>query len=481
MVRSYLVTGHRAIASGSVDSSREPGEHACSARLDDGRPRTFRRGLEPAPPPHRNGASMNERVFGVASAYIERNAEALVATWIEWVKARVQTTTVTALPERALRNHVPPVLQSLARYLVNPIELAREELLGHLRLHGQIRRDQGYSLEEVLAEFDGLADLVTRGVNREVSRVAGDSDMDAVLELTKRLATGLRSISFITVGTYNAFDQERANAMSEGLEEFARAVAHELRNPINTLALGMHVLRERTADTDDLASHMTVMDAAIRRASSLIDTVHTLAVAEGARAGSRLALLKEALVRTLDDFAEEAKTAGVELRVEGTLPDVRVEAILLYIVLANVIGNAVKYHDPAKKKRQARISAKLIAEEHDSGFCEIRIADNGIGIPAEMLSRVFQKGFRAHPDHAQGTGLGLYMVQQAVTTRGGSIRLESDDRKGTTVTVRMRCLESESGALSADRFSVRRFVRESMAEANAEKPLLPDEQESAKG
>jgi signal transduction histidine kinase len=238
------------------------------------------------------------------------------------------------------------VLQSLARYLVNPIELAREELLGHLRLHGQIRRDQGYSLEEVLAEFDGLADLVTRGVYREIALHVKEPALDDVLELTKRLATGLRSISFITVGTYNAFDQERANSMSEGLEEFARAVAHELRSPINTLALGLHLMRGREPSVEDLDSHMSVMDAAVKRASALIDTVHTLAVAEGARAGSRLALLKEALLRITDDFADEAKTAGVELRVDGAIPEVRIEAILLYIVLANIVGNAVKYHDP---------------------------------------------------------------------------------------------------------------------------------------
>jgi signal transduction histidine kinase len=420
---------------------------------------------------------MSEEIFGAASAYIERNAEALVATWIEWVKARVQTTTITALPERALRNHVPPVLQSLARYLVNPIELAREELLGHLRLHGQIRRDQGYSLEEVLAEFDGLADLVTRGVYREIALHVKEPALDDVLELTKRLATGLRSISFITVGTYNAFDQERANSMSEGLEEFARAVAHELRSPINTLALGLHLMRGREPSVEDLDSHMSVMDAAVKRASALIDTVHTLAVAEGARAGSRLALLKEALLRITDDFADEAKTAGVELRVDGAIPEVRIEAILLYIVLANIVGNAVKYHDPEKKKRWARITVKLIEEEHDSGFCEIKVADNGIGIPTELQSRVFQKGFRAHPDHAQGTGLGLHIVQQAVTTRGGTVRLESDDKKGTAVTVRMRCLEGDAGALSAERFSVRRFVRESRSEASEQRSAkLPDDQ-----
>ena len=92
----------------------------------------------------------DQHATSVAADYLEDNAEALVATWIEWVKNRVQTTTISALPERALRNHIPPVLRSLAQFLRNPVALARQDLLNHLRLHGQIRRDQGYALEEVL-------------------------------------------------------------------------------------------------------------------------------------------------------------------------------------------------------------------------------------------------------------------------------------------------------------------------------------------
>ena len=87
----------------------------------------------------------------LAAQYLSDNADRLVDEWIDWVRSRVETETVQALPERALRNHIPPVLKSLAGYLAKPLELARGELLANLRLHGQIRRDQGYSLAEVLA------------------------------------------------------------------------------------------------------------------------------------------------------------------------------------------------------------------------------------------------------------------------------------------------------------------------------------------
>jgi hypothetical protein len=163
----------------------------------------------------------------VAADYVERNAEALVASWIDWVRERVPTRGGTARPERALRNHIPPVLLSLSRYLRDPVELARQELLGHLRLHGQIRRDQGYSLQAVLAEFDGLADLVTRGVNRVLEEHVPDPTPQEMLDVATRLARGLRSVSFIAVGTYNESDEQRAHAISTSLEEFARTITHE--------------------------------------------------------------------------------------------------------------------------------------------------------------------------------------------------------------------------------------------------------------
>lgn len=418
---------------------------------------------------------MSTRACTVAAEYIERNAEALVASWILWLRDRVDTSTVNALPERALRNHVPPVLASLARFLHNPLELAREELYGHLRLHGQIRRDQGYSLTEVLGEFEGLADLVTRGVTRALETDAADAPATDHLEAATRLATGLRAISIATVGTFSASDEERANELAGSLEEFARAVSHEFRNPLNTLSLTVQLLRKGTVPADSLDDHLSIMEGAVARATALMDTVHTLAVAEGARAGGRLALLEDAVRRVVADFADDAHAAKVAVEVEHPLPAVRIEGMPLYIVLANVIGNAIKYHDRQKPHRWVRVSASVIEEEHDSGFCEVRIEDNGIGIPSELLPRVMQKGFRAHPEHAQGTGLGLHIAHRTATTRGGSIEIESEEGQRTNVVVRLRCLAADDDA--ACHLSIRRLIRDTVLPAltGSEPAALPDD------
>lgn len=204
-----------------------------------------------------------------AARYVEENAENLVVEWIEWVQARVQTTASSALPDRALRNHVPPVLQSLARYIRSPAELARKELLGHLRLHGQIRRDQGYGLREVLAEFDGLAAIVTNGVNRVIEEALENGEPAEALDVATRLATGLRSVSFIAMGSFDASDQERSRSTnhlisvgSGKLEDFASTLAHELRGPLQTMTMGLMLLKENCEGQDDTVRQIEVLATA---------------------------------------------------------------------------------------------------------------------------------------------------------------------------------------------------------------------------
>lgn len=394
----------------------------------------------------------------IAADYLENSADALVETWIDWVRERIATDTISALPERALRNHIPPILVNLAHYLREPIELARSEMLSNLRLHGQIRRDQGYSLEEVLAEFGGLAEVVTESVMQELLAREHQFETEDLLGTAKRLASGLRSISYIAMGTYARSDAERANQMAENLEHLTRAIMHEMRNPLNAISLGLEVVADADKENKN-AKQLDVMRVAVKRCKYLLDTMRVLTVAENARAGENMVDLADAVSRIVKEFERSAKSAEVEI-VVGDLPDMRVEAILLYIILANVISNSIKYADHDKSDRTVSINASYLAEKHDSGFCQMVIKDNGIGIPDEFVPRVMQKGFRGHPDYADGTGIGLYLVQQSVSARGGDIQIESDEGKGTTVTVKMRCLNPTSDAITADTFRVDHLMGE---------------------
>ena len=99
-------------------------------------------------------AVSNESLEDFVARRLEERAEELVQDWIDWILGQIDHPVVQALPRWAIRNHIPPVLLSLAKFVRTPSFALREEMLGHLRLHGQIRRDQGYGLRELLAKFD---------------------------------------------------------------------------------------------------------------------------------------------------------------------------------------------------------------------------------------------------------------------------------------------------------------------------------------
>lgn len=380
----------------------------------------------------------------LASDYLKTEADALVAEWIAWCRNRIQTSAVASLPIKALENHIPPVVQSLSRFVANPVEALRTELIGHLRMHGQIRRDQGYALEEVIAEFDGLATIITRRLQQVMLDNVDCVQLGEVLEVFARLGIGLRSISHVVMNTFNEFENEKRQLIARHLEEFARAVCHELRTPLSVIKMSSHAIRQDLEGNAHGLDHLEMIETAVTRNLAMLDTIRMLAIAEGAWAGDRRIALEVAIENVFREFADLSHEKGVVMTINGDIPDVKLESILAYIVLVNLIGNALKYADEQKQERWLKVSADTVPEENDSGFCEIKVEDNGIGIPEEQLPRILQKGFRAHPEVAFGTGMGLFIVQQTLIDRGGSVEIDSVEGDGTSVKVLARCLSIDS-------------------------------------
>lgn len=123
-------------------------------------------------------------------------------------------------------------------------------------------------------------------------------------------------------------------------------------------------------------------------------------------------------------------------------------------VLSNVIGNAIK-HGKANK-------VDIIVEEKDN-FCDIRIADNGAGIPDEIKEEIFEEGYTGS---GSGSGLGLYIVRKTIERYGGSIEVEDNHPKGTTFILRLQVAPDYSG------------VRSSLGIPPSEKPRYKSEEKT---
>jgi two-component system phosphate regulon sensor histidine kinase PhoR len=106
----------------------------------------------------------------------------------------------------------------------------------------------------------------------------------------------------------------------------------------------------------------------------------------------------------------------------------------------NLLSNAIKYSDERKPERFVEIAARTVA----NGECEVSVRDNGVGIPADRIDRIFRRFARAHTDQPaletiSGVGLGLAIVDDCVEAMQGTIRVASQAGAGTEFTLTLPC------------------------------------------
>ncbi|HZR23779.1 MAG TPA: ATP-binding protein [Vicinamibacterales bacterium] len=215
-------------------------------------------------------------------------------------------------------------------------------------------------------------------------------------------------------------------------DDFIAAASHELRNPLNALQLQLVGLR-RAAQRDPGSLASSAMSARFERTEEqvvrLIRLVDTLLDVSRIKAG-RLDLEYDAidLVDVARQVVQQFESTGASIRL--SCPDAivgRWDRMRLEQVLLNLISNAVKYGDGQPVDIQLSLA---------DGQARIDVADRGVGIPREMIPRLFARFERLTPDRRRGGfGLGLWITRQIVNAFGGWIDVQSVVGQGSTFTV----------------------------------------------
>jgi signal transduction histidine kinase len=231
-------------------------------------------------------------------------------------------------------------------------------------------------------------------------------------------------------------DVSALRELADAKDRFLRIASHELRSPITSLRATIGLLgMDPTAITDE-ARRVTLLARTNRQVDRLIKLVEQLL--DSARLGvSEVPLqLTEgelvALCREAIDLAPLSAT-GHRVQLEAAAP-VRGRWDLLRVeqVLTNLINNAVRYSPPG--------STITVRIRGDEARAVVDVLDQGIGIPAEQLDRVFTPFFRgsnATALHRGGLGLGLHITSEIVRRHGGRISVTSRPGEGSTFTVEL--------------------------------------------
>ena len=231
--------------------------------------------------------------------------------------------------------------------------------------------------------------------------------------------------------------------------EFVANVSHELKTPLAVIKSYTETLMGVSEDAETLQKFMEMIVSEVDIMDRLIKDLLYLARVDftGSDIKTSESDLPSLVRMSIKKLGLEANKKSLslnqmfadDLRISMEMDRDRIEQVIL-----NILGNAIKYTE-----EKGRVDVDIISGQN---CVQIVITDNGIGIPEEDLSRVFERFFRvdkARTEKSGGTGLGLAISKQIVDAHNGTINLESKYGRGTTVTISLPSgkMRSASGTL----------------------------------
>jgi signal transduction histidine kinase len=225
---------------------------------------------------------------------------------------------------------------------------------------------------------------------------------------------------------------ERLRDLDQAKTQFLSVVAHELRTPLTALQGLSELLLERALPPERTTRFLRHIHGEAERLGRIVTELLDLSRIETGR-GLDLkpeeVNLAAMIERNIDLFATEHRGHHFECDLSAPLPPLSADRDALDRMLKNLLSNAVKYSPMGGR---VAVAAGLAIDR--PGMVELSVEDDGVGISAKDLPRIFERYVRIpNPETAaaRGLGLGLCMVQALAEAHGGSVEVESLPGKGS--------------------------------------------------
>lgn len=229
---------------------------------------------------------------------------------------------------------------------------------------------------------------------------------------------------------------KRTKVLDDSREEFVSNVSHELKTPLTSMkVLADSLLMQEEVPNELYREFMQDIGEEIERENKIINDLLALVKMTRTAADVNIAtmdinVLLELIMKRLSPIAQRANIELVYESMRKVTADV--DEVKLTLALTNLIENAIKYNN-----ENGWVKVVLDA---DHQYFTVTISDSGIGIPQESLEHIYERFYRVDKSHSReigGTGLGLAITRNAVLMHKGTIKVESEEGKGTTFTVRI--------------------------------------------
>ncbi|MGE5849966.1 MAG: two-component system sensor histidine kinase NtrB [Candidatus Methylomirabilota bacterium] len=302
-----------------------------------------------------------------------------------------------------------------------------------------LEQARGSSLEDLLAPSHPLRSLAERGLDHAIGGRNATISLSldgaareylvsafSVADAQQRMGTMVLLKDLSSIKTLQSLVSHSAKLAALG--RLTSGVAHEVKNPLNAIAIHLELLKERLGVTSDEAQHsVAVIESQIRRLDRVVQgflkfirprELHLKPVDLNALLQGVIALLEP-----------EWQPRGIRFvfQPDSALPAVTGDDELLHQAFMNILLNACQAMPVG-----GTIAIDSTPESRETA--KVSIADEGVGIPPENLEKIFKLYYTTKPD---GSGIGLSLVYRIVQEHDGRIDVSSEVGRGTRMTVRL--------------------------------------------
>ena len=343
--------------------------------------------------------------------------DTIMASWRAQVRAMPSARSLD-LP--SLNDHMPVWIAELASAMRTLAAAAEAHAASIPLIHGGQRYEDGFDIEEVVAEYNIMRDCV-----HDLAERHGITLMDGARRLVNKVFDDAIGAAV------KAFAESQAREVQRRRAEHLAFVAHDLRTPLSAITFSAYILEQRLPAAG-LDAETTRLLKTLGRNAKQLDVLVTTVLKENTQLLTELGVkverrtfelwpMVEALMQDMLPLA--AKTS---VQLVNQVPDeleVRADATLVRRILQNLIGNAIAYAPNGEVTIGAR-------DTPDGQGAECWVSDNGAGIAKERIDKVFD-ALETDPER-DGVGLGLAIVKTFVEAHDGTVRVESVEGQGST-------------------------------------------------
>jgi signal transduction histidine kinase len=366
-------------------------------------------------------------VLARAVAELFRSArEEIVERWLDRINARVTVDIDKIFPTDDLLNHVPLLIDGIAEY----VEDGAEELpqggpvLAKAMELGELRHSQGFDAYQILKEHEILGAILFSYMVERVEAGELDAGPRDLIVVSHRVAHAVEMIRQATMSHFLRVSGNRIKEQESRLRRFNRMVSHELKNRVGAIRGASALLNESWVSEEDRARFHRMLLENSDGLQHVLDNLEALSKIDFDARQGRNVLLPQAVAEAVRQLRAAAETKGVRIEVPDDLPPIEVDAAATELCVSNYVSNAIKYSDPSKGDRWVKVSAEYrfpTGPDAEGELC-VFVRDNGLGVPPEARTRLFDQYYRAHSatvTDVSGTGIGLSIVRETVASLGG--------------------------------------------------------------